>query len=122
MPTDPDPEPSPPKPPTPPVPPAQGPTETEVKGWVTEALSELLGKGGKPEGDPDLSTDKKLEAYVEKLTRDALDVIRKEEAEAGKPPPDPAPDPDPDPEKQPERKTSWQQKLQGWVWGGAGNG
>lgn len=106
----------PPDPPTPPDPPA-GPSKDEVKGWVREALAEVLAGGGKPPEAPDLSTDKKIEAYVEEQTRKALEVIRAEEAAAGKTPPSDEPDPDPDPETLPETKTTWQQKAARFLWG-----
>lgn len=122
MPTDPpanpppDPSASPPAPPAPAAP--AGPTKDEVKDWVREALAE--GFGGKPSEDPpDLSTDKKLEAFVEKLTREAMEKIKAEEIAKGTPPPDPGPDPKPAPETDPEPKRTWQEKVREALWGTA---
>lgn len=108
----------PPKPADPPAPTPTGPSKEEVQGWVRESLAELLGQGGKPPGEPDLSTDKKIEAYVEEQVQKALDAIKAAEAAEGKPPIDDEPDDTPKPEDTPEEKTTWQQRLQRLIWGG----
>lgn len=101
-------------------PPPAGPTTDDVRTIIREELTTLLAGGGKPEGDPDLSTDKKLEAFVEKLVRDAMTVILEDEKRSGTDPPEPPDtskvDP-PAPEGEPEQKTTWQARLQKFVWG-----
>jgi hypothetical protein len=91
-----------------------------VKGWVKEALSDLLAGGSQPEGAPDLSTDKKIEAYVEAKVTEGMKTLREAEAAAGKTPPDPTPDPTPTPDTPPEKKGTWQQKLSKALWGEVG--
>jgi hypothetical protein len=89
-----------------------------VKGWVTEALSEMLAGGGKPAAAPDLSTDKKMEAYVEKLVRDGMETIKAEELSKGEPSPTGEPNTTPVAETQPETTDTWQQKISKFLWGG----
>jgi hypothetical protein len=108
---------TPPTPPADPTPPA-GPSEDEVKGWVRDALAEVLSSGDDKKDPPLPRTDKELEAWVEEKTRAALEIIRTEEKSRGKTPPDGTPDPTPEPDEAPVTKTSWQQKLQEWIWGG----
>lgn len=87
----PDDEPDPPKPDDPPAP--SGTDEATVKGWIAEAIAEALKdrKPDDPEPIVDLSTDKKIEAFTEKLVKDVMEVLKKAEAERP-PPPAPAPE------------------------------
>lgn len=110
---------SPPAPPAAPAAPAPtGPSADEVRALIREELAGFFsGLGQPPAGAPaapDLSTDKKMEEYVEKIVQDSM-------AKLGTPPPDATIDtgtpPPVDPEKLPETKAKWQDKVRAALWG-----
>src|SRR5271166_6031106 len=86
---------------------ATGPTEDDIRSFVREELVKMLGGGGKPKDAPDLSTDKKLEAYVREITTQAVADLKAAEGQTGKPPVDDKPDETHQPESEPQQVVPW---------------
>jgi hypothetical protein len=92
----------------------------EVRTMVREALSEILG-GGSAAGEVpsvDLSTDKKIEAFTEKIVREAMAELAAADP-AGTPPPSSgtAPTGPPAPESTPENRKKIGEVIRAFVWG-----
>lgn len=106
---------------TPPLRTRSGPSEDEVRSWVSDELRKVLGGGpssGGRERPPDLRTDKQLEAYVNRLVREGVAEIRRAEEDEGRTPPSDKPDESHEPEGEPEETPPpWQERLRKFLWG-----
>lgn len=96
---------------------SSGPSEDDIRSFVREELVKMIGGADKTDAGPDLSTDKKLEAYVREITRTAVEELKAAEEAAGKPSPDDKPDESHEPENEPQQTKPWTERVQAFLWG-----